>query len=121
MFRTRCSKQRFTLKSKFLSPNKKLGQHFLNSPKIIHSIVHSLHPETDAILEIGPGPGVLTEKIFEHKLPLFLIERDERFKPQLLHWVAEDHLILDDVLKVDFNQFSSLEKFHHWWVVSNLP
>jgi len=45
-------------------PLKKFGQNFLNQPNIARKIVQTLEikPE-DTIIEIGPGPGILTEKI----------------------------------------------------------
>lgn len=43
------------------SPKKSLGQHFLHDRNIARNIVGELDPRAeDTVLEIGPGPGVLT-------------------------------------------------------------
>ncbi|HXH20259.1 MAG TPA: 16S rRNA (adenine(1518)-N(6)/adenine(1519)-N(6))-dimethyltransferase RsmA [Chitinophagales bacterium] len=50
---------------------KQLGQHFLKDEQTAERIVSSLKAETDSVLEIGPGRGVLTQ---------FLLQRfGERF------------------------------------------
>jgi len=63
---------------------KSLGQHFLNSPQIISDIVSAgkVNP-TDTILEIGPGEGVLTEKLLETGAHVISIEKDDRLIPEL--------------------------------------
>ena len=45
------------------APLKKYGQHFLISPSFVQKIIEaaSIGPD-DAVLEIGPGLGVITEK-----------------------------------------------------------
>jgi len=42
-----------------LTPQKRWGQHFLRSPKIVHAILSSLE-DVRGVLEVGPGIGVLT-------------------------------------------------------------
>ena len=46
-----------------LKPKKKLGQNFLHDKNIISSIVNKANIEDEDIIEIGPGPGILTESI----------------------------------------------------------
>ena len=61
------------------TPKKSLGQNFLNDKNIISSIVDIGEiKENDIIIEVGPGSGVLTEKIL-NKRPkkLTVIEKDE--------------------------------------------
>ena len=48
--------------------NKILGQHFLNDNKIIEKICLDFKDVAKGILEVGPGPGVLTEKLKKHSL-----------------------------------------------------
>ena len=44
---------------------KKWGQNFLVDNNLLKKIAHSINPKPDnCILEIGPGEGALTEKIF---------------------------------------------------------
>lgn len=61
----------------FVRPKKRLGQHFLKDDNIARKIVDSLQLTDEAILEIGPGMGVLTKFLLE--LPdkeCFFIETD---------------------------------------------
>ncbi|MGY6563064.1 MAG: 16S rRNA (adenine(1518)-N(6)/adenine(1519)-N(6))-dimethyltransferase RsmA [Luteibaculaceae bacterium] len=49
-----------------VKPKKHLGQHFLKEASICKKIVEALNPSTaNAILEIGPGMGALTEFLLE--------------------------------------------------------
>ena len=50
-----------------LKPKKKLGQNFLHDKNIISSIVNKANIEDEDIIEIGPGPGILTESILNNK------------------------------------------------------
>ncbi|MDD3802457.1 MAG: 16S rRNA (adenine(1518)-N(6)/adenine(1519)-N(6))-dimethyltransferase RsmA [Desulfuromonas thiophila] len=60
-------------------PRKRFGQNFLRDHRIIEAILTAadLHP-TDAVLEIGPGQGALTERLLERvdRLQLMEIDRD---------------------------------------------
>ena len=47
---------------------KGLGQHFLTDKNIARKIVDSLLPDNSStLIEIGPGTGVLTQHLLEHK------------------------------------------------------
>ena len=43
-----------------IRPNKKLGQHLLKTPHIIHTIVRDCPEDCRGIVEVGPGAGALT-------------------------------------------------------------
>ncbi len=63
---------------------KSLGQHFLNSPQIVKDIVSAGNVSMgDVVLEIGPGEGVLTEKLLETGAHVISIEKDDRLIPEL--------------------------------------
>lgn len=71
-----------------ISPNKRLSQNFLLDGNIIKKIVSlaSVSPG-DCVLEIGPGPGALTEALLEAGAYVIAVEKDavlakglERFK-----------------------------------------
>ncbi len=73
-------------------PKKQLGQHFLNDKNIAQRIVNSLEAcNADAILEIGPGMGVLTDillnrfgdKLFAAEVDIESIEYLNTKLPQL--------------------------------------
>jgi 16S rRNA (adenine1518-N6/adenine1519-N6)-dimethyltransferase len=63
---------------------KSLGQNFLRSEKALNQIIEAGDiKKTDLILEIGPGEGALTKKIFENKATLVVVEKDDRLIPIL--------------------------------------
>lgn len=106
---------------RFPEANKSFGQHFLSSSHVIQKITSPLPPETDAIVEVGPGPAVLTPFLKAHGKDLFVIEMDERFVPKLSEVVGEDHVHRGDALKFDWQSFIMEKRFSHIWLVSNLP
>jgi 16S rRNA (adenine1518-N6/adenine1519-N6)-dimethyltransferase len=103
--------------------NKTLGQHFLNDQDIIEKITSDFSSHADAILEVGPGPGILTKTLAEHKLPIFVIEKDQRFPELLEKIISNDNICLADALELNLEEFID-EKFSSpsaLWLVSNLP
>ena len=68
----------------YFNPKKKLGQHFLKDLKTADKIVNSLNRDKkDLIIEIGPGKGILTQKLVEKYSNLYLIEIDKDLLPHL--------------------------------------
>src|SRR2546423_13272350 len=58
-------------------PKKKWGQNFLRNQGAVNRIVAAVEPEPDElILEIGPGEGVLTEKLVELPNDVTAVEID---------------------------------------------
>lgn len=58
-------------------PKKKWGQNFLRNRGAVERIVAAIEPQPgETILEIGPGEGVLTEKLAALGAPLIAIEID---------------------------------------------
>ena len=56
---------------------KSLGQHFLNNEDVLDETIRLANvSKRDAIIEIGPGPGVLTERLLETGCDLTAIEID---------------------------------------------
>jgi 16S rRNA (adenine1518-N6/adenine1519-N6)-dimethyltransferase len=61
-----------------LVPKKKFGQHFLVQESAIRAIVQAaLASPAPVLLEIGPGPGVLTAPLLEDGRPLWAVDLDE--------------------------------------------
>ena len=57
---------------------KSLGQHFLNNEEILDETMSLANITTDDhVIEIGPGPGVLTERLLDTGCTLTAIEIDE--------------------------------------------
>lgn len=107
--------------SRFPTANKSFGQHFLSSPHVIKKITTKPHAPIDVIVEIGPGPAVLTPLLKNHGLPIFVIEMDERFVELLAPVVGAENVFRQDALLFDWNSFLSKHGFKNVWLVSNLP
>ena len=105
-----------------LKPKKKLGQNFLHDKNIISSIIKKAKVENENIIEIGPGPGILTEKILKEKAKsLLVIEKDQSFESNLKK-IKNDYqenfnYLIHDVLDFDFNQLTN----NDFKIISNLP
>jgi 16S rRNA (adenine1518-N6/adenine1519-N6)-dimethyltransferase len=106
---------------KFPTANKSFGQHFLNSPTVIKKITSPLPEGTQAILEVGPGPAVLTPHLANYGLPVYVIEMDIRFVELLAPIVGADNVYRQDALNFDWNDFLSKFNYSNLWLVSNLP
>jgi len=87
---------------------KHLGQHFLKDQKIASDIVDSLtgHGGYKAILEVGPGTGVLTQFLFQKEFVVNAIELDRESIAYLKqHFIQlTDTLFEGDFLRFDLDQ-----------------
>jgi 16S rRNA (adenine1518-N6/adenine1519-N6)-dimethyltransferase len=84
------------------APRKRFGQHFLTDGGIIHAIVDAIAPKPgQAMVEIGPGLGALTQPLVERLGKLTVIELDRDLAVRLRLRPTLD-VIESDVLKVDF-------------------
>lgn len=103
--------------------NKDLGQHFLRSDKVIQRIINDHQGLYDVIVEVGPGPAILTEHLAKLEKPLYVLEKDSRFKEKLSEFVSEDHIFMGDALSFDWNHFIENNQLQgkKIWLVSNLP
>jgi 16S rRNA (adenine1518-N6/adenine1519-N6)-dimethyltransferase len=100
---------------------KSLGQHFLTNTHTAQSIVDAIDRSAKSIIEIGPGPGILTEKLLKRDAALTFVEKDDSFAEELADNTA--HLenvsvVHDDFLKLDL---STLTSNPHTSLVGNFP
>ncbi len=107
--------------SRFPEANKSFGQHFLSSPHVINKITTPLPVGLDAIVEVGPGPAVLTPHLVKYHLPVHVLEMDQRFVELLSPVVGEKNVHMGDALEFDWKKFLADHKFKSIWLVSNLP
>jgi 16S rRNA (adenine1518-N6/adenine1519-N6)-dimethyltransferase len=87
-----------------LKQRKSLSQSFLQSDEPCHQLVETL-PDSQKILEIGPGQGILTKCLLKRFSTLHTVEKDERFHQLLLNQIPEAHHTLADVLDLDFSPY----------------
>lgn len=98
---------------------KSLGQHWLHDQTILADIVASADVgATDMVLEIGPGPGSLTELLVRRAGQVIAVELDARLAADLPRRVTDDNLrvITEDILQFDFTTLPAGYK-----VVANIP
>jgi 16S rRNA (adenine1518-N6/adenine1519-N6)-dimethyltransferase len=89
-----------------VKPKKHLGQHFLVDQQIAQDIVAlvALPDQTQQVLEIGPGMGVLTQyMVLDHRFELSVIDIDAESVAWLqAHYPAlEGRILQADFLKLD--------------------
>jgi len=104
-------------------PAKSRGQNFLTSGGVADRIVAAAElSESEAVVEIGPGLGILTEKIAARpRRSLTLVEIDPRLAARLQERFADDarvRVINADFLEIDF---AALAGDRPVKVIGNLP
>ncbi len=102
------------------TPRKRFGQHFLLDSSVIDAIVRAIGARPgDAVIEIGPGLGALTEPLRASGARLTLIELDRDLAAR---WrsAAGVELVQADVLTVDFGELAR-NAGRPLRVVGNLP
>ena len=93
---------------------KALGQHFLNNEEILDETMRLAEVSSeDSIVEIGPGPGVLTERLLETGCTLTSIEIDPEVCEFLRDNFPDLDLIEGDALEVKWPKANK--------VVANIP
>lgn len=105
-----------------LTPDKRLGQHFLVDPVALGRIVEAadLSPRAQ-VLEVGPGVGSLTVALAPHCRRLVAVEVDPRFRlvlERVLHPYPHVEVIFGDILAQDPAVLMGDEPY---LVVANLP
>lgn len=89
-----------------LRPSRRLGQHFLLDRRAFERIVDLAAPGPgDAVLEVGPGTGVLTRLLAERAGRVVAIEADRRFEPLLREVLADRpnaQVVFGDALALDW-------------------
>ena len=89
---------------------KSLGQHFLTNAHTAQSIVDAVDASAKSIIEIGPGPGILTERLLTRDAELTFVEKDDVFAEELAHSTAEMEnvkVVHEDFLKLDLSALTS--------------
>ncbi len=101
-------------------PRKRFGQHFLTDSAVIDAIVDAIRPQPgDALVEIGPGLGAMTDPLVARCGHLTVIELDRDLAARLRRR-SELSVVESDVLKVDFGALAR-QAGRKLRVVGNLP
>ena len=100
-------------------PKKRLGQHFLTDRHYLDRIVAEIDPRPgEAMVEIGPGPGALTERLAQFARPLHVVEIDREPAAALRDRFAPEAVVVHEGDALDFD-FATLPEGLR--VVGNLP
>jgi 16S rRNA (adenine1518-N6/adenine1519-N6)-dimethyltransferase len=100
-------------------PKKSLGQHWLNDPTSLNAMLDAAEVGLDdEVLEIGPGPGTLTEELVHAAKHVTAVEFDEALADKLPARVRAGNLtvIQSDILSFDLTNLAPNYK-----VVANIP
>lgn len=103
----------------YVRPKKSLGQHFLHDRQIAERITQSIADDTETLLEIGAGTGVLTEFLLEKNIDFKTIEIDgesiaflRKTFPDIKHKLIEGDFLKLNVHEIFDKPFS---------IIGNLP
>ena len=110
-----------------IKAKKSLGQNFLKDESILNRIVEGANlTDEDMVVEIGPGMGVLTERLAEVCKKVVAIELDDRLIDLLrnkLRNFENVEIIHGDVLRINLPELvkSEMLKVKGYKVVANIP
>lgn len=113
---------RETLDRAGVLPSKQLGQNFLVDPNMARWIVSRLEAtEDDAVMEVGPGTGSLSEHLVGKVRKLVLIEFDVRLAAALAERFRDEPTV--EVIHADGAKFDGRTLFKHRRLkfLGNLP
>jgi len=103
-------------------PSRRLGQHFLVDRNLLDAFVRDAAPRPDEhILEVGPGPGVLTERLLDAGAVVIAVEIDSRFVGYLRERFRDRtklRVLHADACRIDYDDLWGASP---WRSVSNLP
>jgi 16S rRNA (adenine1518-N6/adenine1519-N6)-dimethyltransferase len=114
---------RSTLSQYRVHAKKKIGQHFLTDENIPGIIIEAAGlKNTDTVVEVGPGLGILTERMAPMVRTLYAVEIDRvlasKLKRKLSH-LDNIHIIEADILQTDLSAITGGQADYK--VVANLP
>ncbi len=101
-------------------PRKRFGQNFLHDQHVLGRIIAAAEvAQGDHLLEIGPGPGALTDRLLALDVPIVAIEVDRDLGAALQQRQAENlTVVIGDVLKTDLTPLLTDPPYK---LIANLP
>ena len=102
---------------------KRFGQHFLHDRTIVMRIVDAFAPQsTDTVVEIGPGPGVLTRKLAGRVAELHAVEIDTDLVSRLVQeFAATPSVTVHEADALTFDYCALGRAGHKLRLIGNLP
>ena len=107
-----------------IQTRKKLGQHFLVDTHVVDKIIAAADlSQEDCVLEIGPGPGGLTQALLKHAGHLIAVELDKQLIPVLTELFPYPNItiIQGDILRLNLPEILAPYAAYPIKVVANLP
>lgn len=103
-----------------IHPKKGLSQNFLIDGNILNKMVEATElKEGETALEIGPGPGVLTEALLAKDASVIVIEKDEKFAHYLERFQnGKLEILIDDFRNIRFSHLLNGKRVK---VIANIP
>ena len=118
----RPSDLRAFLQGKGIKPKKGLSQNFLIDGNIIQKIIRTAQVNpNDLIIEIGPGPGALTQALLEAGAHVIAIEKDRSLADDLKRLQTQDQrltILCEDALLISLEGLLQKKTAK---IVANLP
>lgn len=107
-----------------ITPQKRLSQNFLLDGNILRKIIALAEvQEGDIVLEIGPGPGALTELLLEHGASVIAVEKDPILAKALARFANDQRrleIYCEDILRFPIEEVLGDRK-GKVKVIANLP
>ena len=95
------------------------SQNFIKNTSIIKDLIElSSITKEDTVIEIGPGTGVITNKLSNYANKVIAIEKDTNLFNQLVNEFKSTNNV--DIIKGDFLNFE-FSKYKNYKVFSNIP
>lgn len=117
------SSARTILRQFGIEPKRHRGQNFLDDANILTKIVTAAHiSQTETVVEVGPGLGVLTRMLAGKAQRLIAVELDKQLAAILAHGfldIPSVEIIQDDILDVPSSRFGLLDGSYR--VIANIP
>ena len=106
-------------------PKKSLGQNFLTDSGVCRRMARAAGLDSsEAVLEVGPGRGILTRELLATGAEVIAVETDEDLLPDLAHRFGKEEnftLIHGDIRRVNIPRLLAERGISRYKVVANLP
>jgi 16S rRNA (adenine1518-N6/adenine1519-N6)-dimethyltransferase len=101
-------------------PRKRFGQNFLHDQNVLQRIIAAADIcDDDQLMEVGPGPGALTDRLISKGRPLLAIEIDRDLAAALIERnIPQLEVVVGDAIRLDWDSLLTSPPYK---LVANLP